>query len=24
VVDDDATNRHILEEWLRGWRMDVG
>jgi two-component system, sensor histidine kinase and response regulator len=21
VVDDNATNRHILAEWLRGWRM---
>ena len=20
IVDDNATNRHILEEWLRGWR----
>src|SRR5262249_48528238 len=22
VVDDNATNGHILAEWLRGWRMD--
>ncbi len=22
VVDDSPTNRHILEEWLRGWQMD--
>jgi len=22
IVDDNATNRHILEEWLRGWQMD--
>jgi two-component system, sensor histidine kinase and response regulator len=22
VVDYNATNRHILEEWLRGWQMD--
>jgi CheY-like chemotaxis protein/HPt (histidine-containing phosphotransfer) domain-containing protein len=22
VVDDNATNRHILAEWLRGWLMD--
>jgi len=21
VVDDNAVNRHILEEWLRGWQM---
>ena len=21
IVDDNATNRHILEDWLRGWRM---
>ena len=21
VVNDNATNRHILEEWLRGWQM---
>jgi two-component system sensor histidine kinase/response regulator len=21
VVDDNATNRHILGEWLRGWKM---
>ena len=21
IVDDNATNRHILEEWLRGWQM---
>jgi signal transduction histidine kinase/DNA-binding response OmpR family regulator len=21
IVDDNATNRHILDEWLRGWRM---
>src|SRR5438132_4931360 len=22
LVDDNATNRHILAEWLRGWQMD--
>ncbi len=22
VVDDNATNRHILEEWFRGWRTE--
>jgi CheY-like chemotaxis protein/HPt (histidine-containing phosphotransfer) domain-containing protein len=21
IVDDNATNRHILSEWLRGWQM---
>ena len=21
IVDDNPTNRHILEEWLRGWQM---
>ncbi len=21
IVDDNATNRHILEEWLRAWQM---
>jgi CheY-like chemotaxis protein len=21
IVDDNTTNRHILEEWLRGWQM---
>lgn len=23
VVDDNATNRHILLEWLRGWRVEA-
>ncbi len=22
IVDDNSTNRHILEEWLRGWQME--
>src|SRR6202044_2485795 len=22
IVDDNATNRHILAEWLRGWQMN--
>src|SRR5439155_12872093 len=22
IVDDNATNRHILEEWLRAWQME--
>ena len=22
IVDDNATNRHILEEWLRQWQME--
>ena len=22
IVDDNATNRYILEEWLRGWQME--
>ena len=21
-MDDNATNRHILEEWLRNWQME--
>ncbi|MET0339749.1 MAG: response regulator [Polyangiales bacterium] len=23
VVDDNAVNRHILEQWLRNWQMDT-
>jgi two-component system, sensor histidine kinase and response regulator len=23
IVDDNATNRHILKEWLRGWQMEA-
>ncbi len=23
IVDDNATNRHILEEWLRDWQMEA-
>jgi PAS domain S-box-containing protein len=23
VVDDNASNRHILKEWLRGWQMEA-
>ncbi len=23
IVDDNATNRRILEEWARGWRMEA-
>jgi CheY-like chemotaxis protein len=23
IVDDNATNRHILAEWLRGWQMEA-
>jgi two-component system, sensor histidine kinase and response regulator len=23
IVDDNATNRHILREWLRHWRMEA-
>jgi two-component system, sensor histidine kinase and response regulator len=22
IVDDNATNRHILQEWLRGWQLE--
>src|SRR5439155_26333688 len=22
IIDDNATNRHILAEWLRGWQMN--
>jgi two-component system sensor histidine kinase/response regulator len=22
LVDDNATNRHILGDWLRGWQME--
>src|SRR5207253_3346571 len=22
IVDDNATNRHILQEWLRAWQME--
>jgi PAS domain S-box-containing protein len=22
IVDDNATNRHVLKEWLRGWQME--
>jgi two-component system sensor histidine kinase/response regulator len=22
IIDDNATNRHILEEWLGGWQME--
>jgi PAS domain S-box-containing protein len=22
IVDDNETNRHILEEWVRGWQME--
>jgi two-component system, sensor histidine kinase and response regulator len=22
IVDDNGTNHHILEEWLRGWKME--
>src|SRR5262249_58597699 len=23
IVDDNATNRHILQEWLRAWQMEA-